>query len=209
VFSLAEDNALAGSNPCRKVKKLRQDNRRTRYLTAGEEKRLIAALTGRRAYLRPIVVLALNTGMRLGEILGLEWSNVDLNRRLIYVTNTKSGKDRVIPMNQAASSSLEHVQRAGKRVFNVDSIKVAWAAALRDAKIEDFRFHDLRHTAATRLADAGTDAFTIAAILGHGTIQMSARYTHATDERKRRAVERMSESQNLGHIPVTQIEAAS
>jgi len=83
------------------------------------------------------------------------------------------------------------------------------AAALRDAKIEDFRFHDLRHTAATRLADAGTDAFTIAAILGHSTIQMSARYTHATDERKRRAVERMSESQNLGHIPVTQIEAAS
>jgi integrase len=90
-----------------------------------------------------------------------------------------------------------------------DWIKVAWTAALKDAKIHDFRFHDLRHTAATRLADAGTDAFTIAAILGHSTIQMSARYTHATDERKRRAVERMSGSQNPGHIPVTQLEAAS
>ena len=209
IFSLAEDNGLARSNPCRKVKKLRQDNRRTRYLTAGEEKRLMAALTGRRAYLRPIVVLALNTGMRRGEILGFEWSNVDLARRLIDVTNTKSGKDRAIPMNQASYSALEHLTRAGQRVFNVDWIKVAWAAALQDSKIENFRFHDLRHTAATRLADAGTDAFTIAAILGHSTIQMSARYTHATDERKRRAVERMSESQNLGHIPVTQMEAAS
>jgi integrase len=85
---------------------------------------------------------------------------------------------------------------------------VARGRPLSDAKIDDFRFHDLRHTAATRLADAGTDAFVIAAILGHSTIQMSARYTHATDERKRRAVENMSRSQKSGHIPVTQLEAA-
>jgi integrase len=69
----------------------------------------MAALTGRRAHLRPIVVLALNTGMRRGEMLGLQWSNEDLSRRLIYVTNTKSGKDRVIPMNQAACSAVEHL----------------------------------------------------------------------------------------------------
>lgn len=147
--------------------------------------------------------------MRRGEILGLEWKNVDLTRGLIYVTNTKSGKDRVIPLNQAARSALESVKRMGPRVFDVDWIKMAWTAALNDAEISDFRFHDLRHTAATRLADAGTDAFTIAAILGHSTIQMSARYTHATDERKRRAVENMSRCQNFGHIPVTQLEAAS
>jgi integrase len=209
VFTMAEDNGMVASNPCRKVNKLRQDNRRTRYLTAEEERRLMSALTGRRAYLRPIVVLALNTGMRRGEILGLEWRNVDLTRGLIYVTNTKSGKDRVIPLNQAAQSALESVKQTGQRVFDVDWIKVAWMAALKDAKISDFRFHDLRHTAATRLADAGTDAFTIAAILGHSTIQMSARYTHATDERKRRALENMSRSQNPGHVPVTQLEAAS
>lgn len=115
----------------------------------------------------------------------------------------------MIPLNHAARSALESVKQLGSRVFNVDWIKVAWAAALTDAKIEDFRFHDLRHTAATRLGDAGADAFTIAAILGHSTIQMSARYTHATDGRKRRAVERMSGTQNPGHIPVTQLEAAS
>jgi len=147
--------------------------------------------------------------MRRGEILGLEWKNIDLTRGLIYVTNTKSDKDRVIPLNQAARSALESVKQAGQRVFDVDWIRMAWMAAVKDAKISDFRFHDLRHTAATRLADAGTDAFTIAAILGHSTIQMSARYNHATDERKRRAVERMCGSQNLGHNTVTQLEAAS
>jgi integrase len=184
IFTMAEDNGMVASNPCRKVNKLRQDNRRNRYLIAEEETRLMTALTGRRAYLKPIIVLAINTGMRRGEILGLEWKNVDLTRGLIYVTNTKSGKDRVIPLNQDARSALESLKRVGPRVFNVDWIKVAWASALTDAKIDDFRFHDLRHTAATRLADAGTDAFTIAAILGHSTIQMSARYTHATDEKK-------------------------
>jgi integrase len=80
---------------------------------AEEEKRLMAALTGRRAYLKPIGVLALNTGMRRGEILGLEWKNVDLTRGLIYVTNTKNGKDRVIPLNQAARSALESVKQDG------------------------------------------------------------------------------------------------
>ena len=144
----------------------------------------MSALTGRRAYLRPIVVLALNTGMRRGEILGLEWKNIDLSRGLIYVTHTKSGKDRVIPLNQDARSALESLKRVGPRVFNVDWIKVAWAAALTDAKIDDFRFHDLRHTAATRLADAGTDAFTIAAILGHSTIQ-DVGSLYACDRRKK------------------------
>ena len=204
IFSMAEDNNLAKSNPCRKVNKLRQDNRRTRYLSANEEGRLMNALTGRRAYLLPIVNLALNTGMRRGEILSLEWNKVDLERGVIYVTNTKSASDRVIPLNESARSTLESIRRMDERIFHVKCIKVAWAYALREAEIQDFRFHDLRHSAATRLADAGADAFTIAAILGHSTIQMSARYTHATDERKRRAVDGISDwAKNSGHISVT------
>jgi integrase len=93
-------------------------------------------------------------------------------------------------------------------VFDVDWIKVAWGAALSDAKIHDFRFHDLRHSAATRLAGAGTDAFTIAAILGHSTIQMSARYTHATTKGNDVLLRECQGAK----IPVTyrsQIEAAS
>jgi integrase len=142
--------------------------------------------------------------MRRGEILKLRWADVDFSRGLITVTHTKTGKDRTIPMNRVARDELLQLQQAsgdhgcvfvsprtgGQRV----EIKRAWASALAEAEIENFRFHDLRHTTATRLADAGADAFTIAAILGHATIQMSARYTHATDEAKRRAVERIAEA---------------
>src|SRR6185503_3828058 len=82
-----------------------------------------------------------------------------------------------------------------KTGVNLMDVKHAFNGACADAGIDDFRFHDLRHTAGTRLADAGADAFTIAEILGHATLQMTKRYTHATDERKRRAVEA------LGNLP--------
>ena len=97
ILTLAEDNGMVASNHCGKVNKLRKDNRRTRHLIAEEEKRLMAALTGRRAYLKPINVLVINTGMRRGEILVLEWKNVDLTRGLIYVTN--------IPVTQVEAAS--------------------------------------------------------------------------------------------------------
>jgi integrase len=106
-------------------------------------------------------------------------------------------------LNQAAWFALESLKHQGSRVF-LDWIKVAWAAAVRDAKIEDFRSYELRQPSATRLGDAGTDAFTIAAILGHSSIQMSARYTHATDERNAALLKTCRGARS----PVTQLEAA-
>jgi integrase len=202
IFSLAIDNGILETNPCRKVKRLRENNERRRYLTSEEEERLMAVLTGRRAHLRPVVLLAINTGMRRGELLSLMWRNVDFQRSVIHVTNTKTGKDRDVPMNSDVRYILLDLQRQGKDeafVFknrktgvNLIDVKRAFNGACVDAGIEDFRFHDLRHTAGTRLADAGADAFTIAEILGHATLQMTKRYTHATDERKRKAVEALS-----------------
>lgn len=101
VFNMAIDNGYAESNPCQKVKKLRMDNQRISYLSPEEEARLMTALEGHRAYLRPILIVALNTGMRRGEILTLEWSCVDFQRGIIYVVNTKSGCNREVPMNAA------------------------------------------------------------------------------------------------------------
>lgn len=194
IFSMAQDAGLTADNPCRKVKKLRVDNRRERVLSLEEEARLLAVCTGPRAHLRPIIVLAVNTGMRRGDLLGLTWSRVDFERGLIFVPNHKAGDGRGhwLPMNPAVRSELVALslqRRDDHRVFAVGDIKSAWKTAKRLAGIEGLRLHDLRHTAATRLADAGCDAFTIAAILGHSSIQMSARYTHASDERKRRALE--------------------
>lgn len=212
IFTLALDAGLVQANPCLRVRKLRQDNARTRYLSRDEEGRLLNALD-RRPVLRDVVTVALNTGMRRGEILSLSWANVDFSRRAINVKNTKTGRDRVVPMNvsvvrvlegiQAEGISSEYVFKSNRTDRNLRWIKRAWTAVLVEAKIYDFRFHDLRHTAATRMADGGADAYTIGAILGI-TIQMSARYTHATSERTRLAVENLFFTQNSGHKSVTE-----
>jgi integrase len=204
IFSLAIDQGLAIQNPCQKVKRLREDNERNRYLSDEEETRLLGVLIGRRKSLRPLIVLAIHTGMRRGELLSLRWANVDFARGLIHVMNshreqTKSGHSRSIPMNRIAREQLHSLQmesgnteyvfvnrRTGEPLTDV---KTGFRSACRDAGIDDFRFHDLRHTAATRLGDAGVDARRIMAILGHRCIQTSARYTHATDDGLRRAIE--------------------
>jgi integrase len=193
IFTMAQDNGIIESNPCRKVKKLRQDNQRNRFLTADEEERLLSVCVGLRSHLRPIITVAVNTGMRKGDLLGLTWQQVDFERGLVFVANKKAGDGRghFLPMNSQVLGELVrlHAQRTGEQVFNIKDVKKAFATACRLAGIINLRFHDLRHTAATRLAEAGADAFTIAAILGHSTIQMSARYTHIADDRKRQALE--------------------
>jgi integrase len=201
IFSLAVDMEEAATNPCRKVRKLRVDNQRNRYLSATEEAALMAQLTGSRAHLKPIVELALGTGMRRGELLGLAWQQVDFSRGVIHITNTKTARDRTIPMSQHVRDVLLslHRTRKGDRVFTsikrkdsgrgIVDIKKGFVAACNDAGIVDFHFHDLRHTFATRLGDHGCSVTAIAALLGHSNTQMTARYTHATDDALRSAVE--------------------
>src|SRR5260370_41389811 len=114
-FSLAIDLGLAIHNPCKKVKRFREDNERNRYLSDEEEARLLTALTGPREPLRPLVGLAIHTGIRRGELLSLRSANVDFERGLIHVMNshreqTKSGHSRSIPMNRIASQHLLSLQ---------------------------------------------------------------------------------------------------
>lgn len=200
VLSMAVDHAHIAENPCRKVRKYRLDNQRTRYLSRAEEARLLAALAGSKPYLRDMVVIALHTGMRRGEIRSLAWRNVDLEQGLIFVTLTKTFKNRTVPVNDAVREVLRCVPRADagdadELLFEVDWIEKSWRKACEAAGLRDLRFHDLRHTFATRLAEAGADAFTIASLLGHSSIQMAARYTHATDAGRRAAVEKLAASQ--------------
>ncbi len=204
IFALAVELEQAASNPCRKVRKLRVDNQRNRYLSTDEETRLMAQLKGRRRHLYPLVALALGTGMRRGELLNLSWRHVDLLRGVIHVVNTKTAHDRIIPMSQSVRELLIEQREAqkGDLVFAsrriakkraderlVVDVKKAFVAACSDAGITDFHFHDLRHTFATRLGDAGCNVTTIARLLGHSNIQRSMRYTHASDDTLRNAVE--------------------
>ena len=197
IFSLAFDAELIDSNPCRRVRKFRTDTRRTRYLTFEEEARLFEKLESQE-WVQRIVMMAINTGMRQGEIFDLTWFDVDLSRGLLHVRFSKNGKDRFVPINQTVRRMLEGLPRTSEYVFpspktegRLIDIKSSFDKAKKEAGIRDFRFHDLRHTAATRMADGGADAFALAEIFGWSDVRMSLRYTHATDEAKRRAVENL------------------
>ena len=111
--------------------------------------------------------MALHTGMRRGEIFNLKWFDVDFNRGLVQIRESKSGKKRFVPMNETIRKFLNERKRASEYVFpspktngKLDNIKRSFDNAILTAEIKDFCFHDLRHTAATRMADAGADAFT-------------------------------------------------
>lgn len=203
IFTLAVRDGLTSSNPCAQVQKLTEDNKRFRYLSVEEEEALLEQFIGRRAHIRAVVILALHCGLRRGEILSLQKSSVDFMRNLIHVRQTKNGKDRYVPMNPVSRTELLTLYERASTEFLFLSpkktgtfqkdLKTAFAAARKSADLDDFRFHDLRHTFGTRLADSGADPFTIMELMGHSDLRMTARYTHATDHNKRSAVERLAD----------------
>jgi integrase len=209
IFSLAVDADLIEVNPCFRVKKLKLNNQRVRVLSSEEEEALFSAL-GKNELVKNIVTFALHTGMRRGEIFNLKWFDVDFPRSLIQIKESKSNKKRSIPMNETIRAMLEKIKRKSEFIFpspktgeRLDNIKRSFTRAVTAAGIEDFRFHDLRHTAATRMADAGADVFTLMKILGHADIRMTSRYTHATDNALRRAVANLDANSDFGNELVT------
>ncbi|MFH1723132.1 MAG: site-specific integrase [Elusimicrobiota bacterium] len=167
-----------GENPALGVKADREPAHRLRYLSRDEMDRLLRAAHPR---LRPVLLCALLTGMRRGEILGLDWENVDLERGLIYVLKSKSGKPREIPIAGKLRDVLaELIPRASGSVFGFPYITLRrlFARALREAGIHSFRFHDLRHTFASHFIMRTNDLPTLQALLGHSTPAMTRRYAH-------------------------------
>lgn len=199
MFSIAVENGWIEKNPCIavRVKPLREDSRRERFLEPQEEKSLLAQCKDDRAFLKPILICALHTGMRKGEILNLKWHNVDLDKGYITVTQTKSGRDRNIPISSTLKQHLRalHTSRSTDYVFvNPETekpycdLKRSFGDILEKSKIKGLRFHDLRHTAATRMVAAGIDLIVVQDILGHACISTTMRYSHPVPERKMQAV---------------------
>ena len=142
-------------------------------------------------YLRPMTLLALNSGLRRGELLALEWSDVHFQSKLLTVTaaTAKSGQTRRIPLNGEALNVLSswHAQNraAGQsgRIFTkrdqpLKQIDAAWSGVTKAAGLTDFRFHDCRHHFASKLVQAGVDLNTVRVLLGHSEIAMTLRYAH-------------------------------
>ena len=188
-------------NPFTRVSTLKEPGGRVRFLSDEERKSLLAACE-RDPVLYTIVVIALSTGARKGEIIGLRWSDVDINRGMITLDETKNGERRSLPLTGHA---LDQVIAIGKirrldtplvfpsikpeKPINIDR---AFRSALEEAKIEDFRFHDLRHSAASYLAMNGASLAEIADVLGHKTLQMVKRYSHISDQHTASVVEKMN-----------------
>jgi site-specific recombinase XerD len=187
------------SNPVSKVSMEQEDNKRDRWLTLHEEERLLKACP---LWLREVVIFALNTGMRLSEILELSWEAVDLFRKTVTVFRSKNKERRTLPLNGAAIELLKSKAKVrliktnlvfyGPRGHNLlGKRNVSWVfhTVARRAEISDFRFHDLRHTFATRLIQAGVDLYKVQRLLGHKSPSMTQRYAHHWPESLRHAVE--------------------
>jgi len=178
----------------RKAKLLPENNRRLRYLSKDESQKLVKACE---IHLKPIVTTALNTGMRRGEILSLKWDQVDLKNGFILLDVTKNGERREVPINATVKDALHGLirrldipyvfydPRSGKPFLDV---KRSFHSACKKAKINNFHFHDLRHTFASHLVMAGVDLTTVKELLGHKTLTMTLRYAHLAPSHKVNAV---------------------
>jgi len=194
LFNKAVEWGKIENSPAKNVKFLREPSGRLRYLEKEEIKKLLSNCS---AHLKPIVTLALFTGMRRGEILGLKWQDVDFQRGIIYLLDTKNGAKREVFVNALVRKALVCTRKnpespyifCAKNGRPYHDIRKSFWTALKKSGILNFRFHDLRHTFASQLVMAGVDINTVRELLGHKDIRMTLRYSHLSSDYKRRAVD--------------------
>ena len=173
------------SNPVDGVRILNGIKRRERRLQAGEFELLReAAKRCTNTLIWPCVEFAIETGMRRSEILSILWQNVDLNRRIVLLPDTKNGHKREVPLTQRAATIIKETTHSDERVFPTTdySIRHGWDRLVRRAGISDLRFHDLRHEAISRFFELGLSVPEVATISGHKDPRMLFRYTHLNAE---------------------------
>lgn len=209
----------ADSNPVSRVSKEKVNNQVERWLTCEEEEKLLAVSP---TWLREIMVFALNTGLRQSEILDLTWDRVDLFRRTLTILEQKNkGKD-TLPLNAQAMEVLKAKVRVrsikssnvffnseGRRIQTRNVLR-AFYSAVKKSGIEKFRFHDLRHTFATRLVQSGVDLYKVQKLLRHKTSVMTQRYAHHYPESLRSGVEVLDKiSTNLAQPTKKEVTACA
>lgn len=187
------------SNPVELVQRPRHNKPRDRRLVGDELERLLAQLelTPRKPqgtflpggthnrWLKPVVILAIETGMRQSELLSLTWDKIDPQKRLAVLDNTKNGTRRIVPLSKAAIAVLSALPRSiDARVFPVsrEAVKRGFTRATKRAGIADLHFHDLRHEATSRMFEKGLNPMEVATVTGHKTLSMLMRYTHLRPE---------------------------
>jgi integrase len=194
VFLLAIENEKVTKNPFRKVELQRENNARVRFLTEEEEARLLKVVS--KAY-QAMICVAIHTGLRFSEQVRLRWEDLDFRQRILTVRDSKPGKSRHIPLNEVAYEILKAIPQMIGRPFvfyneqgeQRRQLARQWTGWLKQAEIENFHWHDLRHTFASRLVMRGVDLYAVKNLLGHHSIEMTERYAHLAPEYLRRSVE--------------------
>lgn len=174
------------ANPLKTVKLPADSKARDRRLQDNDGKALMKAMTTPSAwYLRPLITLAIETGMRRGELLSIRWKDVDLTAPTVRILKTKNGHPRTIPLTPKAVEILSLLERKDERVFPVtpNAVRLAWERLRKRAGLEDLRLHDLRHEAVSRFFEYGLTVPEVALISGHRDPRMLSRYTHLRPEK--------------------------
>ena len=181
-------------NPISEVKRPRVRNERFSRLEEGQEDLLLKALDDcRNLLIKPVVIIALETAMRRGEIISLKWDDIDLSKQTAILHDTKNGDERIVPLSSRAVNELKALQKKrekakvvtlDKRVFPIsaESLKCAWERGRKRAGMEHFNFHDLRHEAISRLFERGWDTIKVSAVSGHRDMQSLKRYANLKAE---------------------------
>ena len=200
VFSYALREYDLPDNPVRYIRSLPEERGRTRFLSNTERSTLFKACRSSqwpKLYL--IVLMAITTGSRRGELLNLRWDDIDYDRQTAYVQTSKNGQPRILPLTNEVMIELNKFKDQEPQLIFNSEIKTnkpyefykLWKKALAQAQIEDFRFHDLRHTTASYLAQSGASLLEISDVLGHKQIQMTKRYAHLCIEHKSKLINRV------------------
>lgn len=200
-FELAKRWNIPGvtSNPVRGIARPRFSNKRERFLSADEAARLFKACEASlNPQLRSIVGLLLLTGARVSELLRAEWRHVHPDRRAWLIPTSKTGKPRHVPLSRAALDIIEQLPRFDDCPYLIPnpetrlpyvSIKRAWQTARKEARLSDLHIHDLRHSAASFMINAGIDLFAVGKVLGHADHKSTMRYSHLANDTLLAAVE--------------------
>jgi len=216
MMNLAVRWKYAYHNPVRNVKLFKENNARVKCLEQSQIDSLLGACDSMKkaTYLKPIIIVAINTGMRKGEILRLKWKDVDFSNGLLYISISKNGESGYIPMNSTVQKTLKDLRPASNKanddilseyVFKfrgklLKDIRTAFEETLRRAGISDFVFHDLRHVFASHLVMNGIDLVSVKELLRHKTIAMTMRYAHLDPKHKMEAVETLYKKKDVRNL---------
>jgi len=200
VFSYACREFELPDNPVRHIRSKPENNERIRFLSDNERERLFEACKAShwsKMYL--LVLMAITTGARKGELLNLTFRDVDFDRKTAYVQTSKNGQPRILPLTNEVITELNKFKRQeSELIFNSElkpdrpmCFNKQWKKTLTQAEITDFRYHDLRHSCASLLAQSGASLLEIAEVLGHKQIQVTKRYAHLCIDHKSKLINKV------------------